>query len=185
MAISAVSESPVEPSTIPAWRFRQEPGGEKQIGPQPRSCMGEQEAERALYLLLAASRVSHTHSPSCLQRTMRHEGPNSKSQHPCCWRGAFFSEALSLARGWAWRWGLLGTRHPFCSLWTSRQEEGKKTPGSGIHVVPEHPRLFTPRQQALLVLHDRWETGAQRNRYRLLEAKVKDWGKDKTSEILI
>lgn len=31
---------------------------------------------------------------------------------------------------------------------------GKKPPGSGIHVVREHPRQFSPQQQAMLVLHD-------------------------------
>lgn len=50
----------------------------------------------------------------------------------------------------------------------------KKNPGSGIHVVPEHPRQFSPRQQALLVLRGRWETGAQSNGYQLRKAEARD-----------
>ena len=63
-ATFAVSDSPVEPSTLPTWRFRQEPGGEKQIGPRPCSCMGEQqqEAKRALQPLLAAGTQCRTHA---------------------------------------------------------------------------------------------------------------------------
>lgn len=63
-ATSSVSDSPVEPSTLPTWSFRQEPGGEKQIRPRPRSCLGEwqHEAERALHPLLAARTQCRTHA---------------------------------------------------------------------------------------------------------------------------
>lgn len=68
----SVSDSPIESSTYPTSRFRQEPGGEMQISPLLCSCMGkwQQEAERAVQPLLAASTHCGTHTaPLVLQRT--------------------------------------------------------------------------------------------------------------------
>lgn len=81
--------------------------------------------------------------------------------------------------------GAAGRLTPLLQSLDFEATERKRAPGSGIHVVPEHPRHFSPQQQALLVLCDRRQTGAQSNEYLLLEAKARDWGKDKSSEILI
>lgn len=182
-----VSGSPIEPCTYPTWGFRQEPGGEIQISPLPCSCMGtwQQGAERAVQPLLAASTLWDTHGTSCLQRTCTNLWPGSKSQHPCCWRGASFSEALSRTPQAA---GALG-----CLTYLLQSLDVKETGGerkkiikrvSGIHVVSEHPRQFSPRQ-VLLVPCDEWEQEHRVDGHQLLKAKAGDCGKDKTPEILI
>lgn len=50
--------------------------------------------------------------------------------------------------------------------------------------MSEHPRQCSP-QQVLLVSCDKWEQELGVDGYQMLKAKAGDWGKDKTSEIVI
>jgi len=171
---------------LPTWRFRQEPRGQKEIGPQPSSSKGEQqhEAERALPPSLAAGTQHCTHAAPLFFK-----GPCATMSRLRVPTSLLLEGSILLLSPWQGCRGLGSAAGAAGRLTPLSQPldfkaTGEKNP-SGIHVVPEHLRQFRPRQQTLLVLHDRWETGAQSNGYRLLEAKARDWGKDMASEILI
>lgn len=152
-AASAVSDSPVEPSSCPTCRFRQEPGGEKQIGPRPYSCKWErqQEDEWLLQPSLAAASQHRTHAAPLIFKG------------PCTAKGQAQSHntlvggstrllspqqgcrALGLAVGVAeYLTPLLQSLDFKATGEEKKPKQTTKQTGSGIRLVPEHLRQCSP-----------------------------------------
>lgn len=165
----SVGGSPIEPCTYPTWRFRQEPGGEMQMSPLACSCMGkwqqgsELSFSKDLCQWMARLKVVAAGG----------EHPSPKLSQNCI--------GLILATGADGRLTHLLQSLDFKE--TGGKNKDRKTV-PGIPIVSEHPRQFRPRQ-VLLVPCDKWEQEFTVGGYQLLKAKTGDWGKDKTSGILI
>lgn len=190
---SAVSDSPVEPSSCPTCRFRQEPGGEKQIGPWPCSCKweGQQEDKGVLQPLLASASQHRTRAAPLI-----FEGP-------CTTKGQAQSHNIHVAggsilllspqqgcRALGLDVGVAGCLTPLLQSldFKATGEEKKKQPNKTDRLRnpsgARASRQCSPWKQVLLVLCDREDTAAQSNGYQLPKAEAGDWGEGKASEIL-
>lgn len=181
----SVSDSPVEPCTYPTWRFRQETGGEMQISPLPCSCMGNG-SKGPKGLCSPCWQPAHTegHTQHLLSsKDLRQWTARLKvfagGEHPSPKLSAELHRTGPGYRGWEM------SDTAFAVFGLQRNRRGKKEKSSLRNTY------CVRASQAVLpsagVVSPVWQMGtrAQSGWYQLLKAKAGDWGKDKTSEILI